>query len=68
MILLCVETSLSLLIEISSIKLAIELNFLISTDSTDSFCDKTFKQNSSSSSFNYYASLKGWMKLFITYN
>ena len=43
MILLCVETSLSLLTEISSIKLAVEFNFLLSSDPIDSFRDKTFK-------------------------
>ena len=49
MILLCFETSLSLLTKISSIKLAIELNFLLSSDSVDSFYDKTFKWDSYSS-------------------
>ena len=43
MILICVETSVSLLTEISSIELAIELNFSFCSDSIDSFCDKTVK-------------------------
>ena len=49
MILLCVETSLSLLTEISSIKLAIELNFLLFSDPIDYLGDKTFKWDSYSS-------------------
>ena len=69
MILICIETSVSLLTEISSIELAIELNFSFCSDSIDSFCDKTVKWDlySICTYFNYYASLNGWMKIFITY-
>ena len=43
MILFCVETSLSHFTEISSIELAIEPNFSLSSDSIDSFRDRTLK-------------------------
>ena len=43
MILLWVETSLSIVTEISSIELEIEFNFSLWSDSIDSFCDRTFK-------------------------
>ena len=43
MILLCVETSLSHLTEISSVELVIGLNFSFFSDSIDSFCDRTVK-------------------------
>ena len=43
MILLCVETSLSLVTEIFSIELEIESNYSLWSDSIDSFHDKTFR-------------------------
>ena len=43
MILLCVETSLSHLIETYSIELAIELNFSLNSGSINFLCDRTFK-------------------------
>ena len=68
MILLCVETSLSHLTEIYSIELVIELNFSLSSNSIDFFHDRTLIEISvvvEHEYFNYYASLKVWMKLFI---
>ena len=68
MILLCVETSLSHLIETYSIELAIELNFSLNS-ALLIFCVTELLSEISivveHEYLNYYASLKGLMKLFI---
>ena len=69
MILFCNETSLSLLTEISSIELEIGLNFPLCGDlilipsMTELLSEISIVVGHEC--FNYYASLKGWMKLFI---